>query len=1660
MSNLHIIGVGGTGHKLAGACVHLAACGAFKGRLGSSEIKSIRIVTIDADAANGNLTETSQLVDSYNKFYEALSGSETLGLVKVEPLSHVKLYRDGKKNIHEAFDIAQYKGSDTDKFVHFLYTEQEIDEPFDLGFYGHTSIGTLVIKDILNHDEEEHDEDWHKFLGGINGDDFVFVAGSIFGGTGASAFPVVLERLKKFKKEKETIKYAALLLTPYFNAVGDIAEEGELQPNSENFQLKAKAALYFYYNQRKYEDADAVYVIGEPKENFSNEAASRGSANQKNKAQPVELFAASAIIDFIKESGERGDQKIITAERGSKDGTFYWTWDMVQNIDAELPSKMQRFMKACVFYNKILYPHLRFGNSSGGWEKLYDNELRTDTDTNNNFTYENVHKFAEKFVSWIYDLHKRNTTEFDQTSGRLKWQPDMRVKLFNASYGALFDNRPVAGGSAKIENFETLVYNDGNSRKSEKIFAEFCDKKPNGTGAKRFPQLFDNLISIIAKEERSLFGRKKSVAENFKPVPYLSKENSVTFVRQETAADKLWSKSEPKLLIDIADGLPFILSDEFTINDISIPSPWSIFIINELTLTEKKFASLNKAAYNQWCGLIALLVLRVLRLYEKGGLKLEQRSLDTVGKFVDTVSKTGIPYSDIFDNPDWSVCHQITLDGEPLAGLAINTIVCPAYSFSDAAKMKLHSMEPSIVNDKGEFFSPDNYYDNQSQAVNRDAKYALTLFLNELKTIITAEAARNKKPIVNSLQKLVEKYIADLGKVTPNPHISLVNADGNIKTVYDIFEKRYIKSFVEQEKPFLLADANRSVALIGLAICGIGSSSPQAATIFVTDSLLYSQINAANVAQKSGTEEDGILLLYDNTLLLDTMAVINKSNATAFNACANRTSLDYEVIWPVSDVLLELYDAERLNNMLFAEKNGDTLTVSLELKLASGKTHVVSKNYTLQTDSSENDSTEKCFIFDRRQLPFWAIWPYCEILDGNGVNKWKRYNCFCGESKPPVETTKVLEVEPLFSGGPQPKEESKLSTISDALRDRYYKRFTALPAALKLKVKSGANGAAAYCGAVFLKPPEQHPANDVVWNIGLDFGTTSTTAFYKTNSGDTDPQFLQLLSEYGWKGGSSVPEIRSERSIDMAILSNSGDVGEDDFKLYFIDDKCLEQNSYITTFEVMDTAKQSQENTIFETGRIFWHNYDNFKVMNATEGRRDNLRTNIKWDVNTSFVGKYLNQLLTQMVYAAASKGVRKINWYFSYPTAFGRGARGEFSATLKTLLKDLADDTGVEINFDKEKNMMTESIAAATYFRKKNVRKQVFLCVDIGGGTSDISIWNKEQNLFQTSIRFASRDMFILPLNVLLEAGEVMSAVTMNRQTEDKIHTMLEYGRTGTANSAEKLKFFTETVLFEYYDTFSNRLKQLEGNDKAFYNNFKYSVFIAYSGLMFYLGNIIAALLQTGDPNKRIDNENAEIVFGLSGKGSKLTNWIDAYCSIIYNGVEKLIEEKTGISLRFNVNFDEKYAKTETAKGLICNLDPAGKQNGTTRLTEPEVFMGGGITLVKSSMPKTYGKDDFILRYEDEYIQNTKLLTPEIDKDLTDFSEFLDFFNQLAGKTQGEMPKIDMDWYESHKKILWNQIKTEFETILKEERFEPPFIVILKVFLDVYNEEYLYGKK
>ncbi|GMO38941.1 MAG: hypothetical protein Ta2B_18440 [Termitinemataceae bacterium] len=1667
MSKLHVLGIGGTGHKLIESVVHLTACGAFKGDLGANKIESIRLMTIDADNANGNFKKTFDAIRVYKKFYNALNAYSGLGLTEIKTVSdslNLSLLKDDKKSLSKAFGMTKFEGHDDKDFIHFLYTKEEVDAEFDQGFYGHTSIGTLIVRDILS-----GHPDWKAFVKEIDTNDFVVVMGSIFGGTGASAVPVVLSELNKLQKEKKdanglTFKLSTVMLTPYFKAVGDIKEAGVLQPNSDNFQTKAKAALYYYRIQEQFEKTDALYILGEPEVNFSNERASRGASNQSNKAHPAELFAVTAIIDFIKESDNRLDHGIMTAERESANGEYYYTWNMLQNTDSNLPARVQKFIKMAVFFNKVLYGQLKNRDGAGIWEQKYDGEIHTDKDEDGNYVFENIYSYLRLCVNWFYDIHLKNLDQVDTNTDRLKWTNGDRVKLFNSGYPKLFDNKNVV--DPNIDKFNELVYNDTNPKRALQIYSDFCSKtpKPVGTSGKGFPALFATLEEII-KKPLGFFDKKPVFAsENFTVVPYLSKENNVAFIRPP-ADNSLWSKSQPDLLINIADGLPNVQTEKIVASDLSIPSPWSIFILNELTLCEKKFASLNKLAYNQWCGLIALIVLKKLNRYENFGLNVRSLKLGTVdnGEFLNIIKETLPPENYIFDDPVWSNLDCVSLnDGSKdvtIAFLAHNTIVCPAYSYSSEIKTKLHSIAPTIVDENGNFLSPDNYFSDQSNARNRNSKYALKLFLEKFKILLIDQAKTNNKDIIKHLQELSDKYIADLGKITPNADISIPDVK-SVANISDMFAKLKIESKAEVELPFILSDTQgKSIALIGLNICGISCTSKEAANICITDALMYNQLNAENIRDYSGKTQDGVKLIYDNELLLDSMVMISKSGDTVFQSLTPKSSLgDYEVVWPINQDLLQWYSMDKIEKMLSIQMDNETVSVTITVSL-NGKlgNHSVTKEYKIKNNSdadTEGQNTNVCYICDKGLLPFWAVWPFAEILDVNGNNTWHRYNFFTVEPK--FVGVPVLETKAFFSDSENTLlEEQKLSTISDDQRDRFYKRGKSLPAALKISRKSS-DKPSDYMGAVFLAKPKRVNSSATEWNIGLDFGTTTTTAFYTIGTGGADPIFIKLNTEYHWEEGSSAP-IEDKENNDMVVLSNSG---RPDVENYFIDPQYLSQNGYSTAYEIMDTAKASSASTIFDTGRNFWHNYKNFIDINTRNTkRRNNLLTNIKWESKPTNAAKYLNQLLTQIVYKAASSEVRKINWFFSYPTAFSKGAVMEFDSTLTDLIKKIEKDTGVTIKFNdgadaKNPHLITESIAAAYYFQSKNTKQTTFLCLDIGGNSSDISIWIKEKHIFQTSIRFASRDMFITPLERLLERKTVMDVVKTNRP-DDGIFSMLDWaGNQDNKPSREQIKYFIENVLFEYYGNFKNRLDSLEGDDKKAYVNFKHSVFIAYSGLIFYLSNIIAALMNA----KKIDNDITEIIFGLSGKGSKLTDWIKAYCDDVFREAQKLIAEKTksgtypdGIQLEFKNKFNPTTAKTETAQGMICNLDESGNQKSTVKLVDPEIFMGCSIDTVIDGKPESFKADSFIDAYE--VIVDPASLKISLDKELSEFGIFLEFFNNIARKTTGEMTPVSMEWYGKKKQTLYKQIETEFNNVLGLGRFEPPFIVMLRCFIEEYSE-------
>jgi hypothetical protein len=1696
MANLHIVSVGGTGHKVLASLIHLAACGAFR----SKQFAEIDIITIDADNANGNLARTKKTFENYKKFYQAVngSGSDLIRINSVVSDLNISLFQGDKKSLGNAFNFTNLHASSEDELIKFLYTNDEIAAEFEEGFYGHTSIGAVIVRDILMEEKKDGGEEnparkaWGDFKKHISNEDQIVVVGSIFGGTGASCIPVVLKELED--KKNNGTGLATVILTPYFQAVreSDIEETGQpdvnkLQPDSNNFNIKAKAALNYYEIEKKLEATHALYVIGEPSANYSYELASRGNESQKNKAHPIELFAATAILDFVLNNTNRRNGNLCVAKRDFIDGEYCYTWQMLQDVDPDLPRLMQTFTRTAIFYNKALYPQLANDHKAAGiWKKYYHDSqrpLEKLMDEKNQLYYKSIREYLELFVEWMFEMHKKNLKEIDPEAQQpaLKWIPDERVKLLKVQ---LKDERFSTEGrsSGRVHNFEKLVYpEEKEGRTSEEILAELSCNKPNGNG---FPALFVTLKELLKKEKKSR--RQGSVSElKIEPKNYLSDHNKVEF-HVSAEHKSLWELCPmTDTLGEIAEGLPDTDRKIYTVNDVSIPSPWSIFITHEMSLTRKQFRGLNEYAYNRWCGLIALLVLRKLNNYEAGHLlKVERLPAwkDENGRFLQIIKDLNPPQSRIFgkQNPDWLAHAAVKLGDETIAFLAHNTLVCPVFSMSSAAKTQLHHFAPTIVGSDGEFLNPAEYFRDQNDSNNKRSKHALQLVLDRLKEEIAGNSIEGVNiEIAKSIMELLKKYVKDLGDVRNIDQATVnsvsLSSELSVNSVYDVFDQLCIKGpkVAAGNLPFLLKNTlhEKKAAIVSLDFSGITNA--ELKTSYVTPDLVYSQIRNDNIKDLvAKSERQEIELVYDRDLLCDSMVMREKERSGEENVFHSLSSSpgaslsDYEVVWPVSEKLLELYTPDQLNEMLDIKKDNNTVYVTLTLALKGEKmrSHSVVKKYNIKqiADSDRGiDDVETCSVFDSRRLPLWAVWPYAKI-ENRGESVWKRYTFLCAD--PFYNKSPVFAIKPLSTGGSEVKvSETFLTAITERtdVTRLYYRRCKELPVMFKISEQTGGNPV--YRGVVFLKPPQSTFLGTSTWNVGVDFGTTSTSVYYNVPGSAPNP--LRLLTEYRWRNANDdeFEIVGGELESGIKILCNSGD--EYFLKNYFIDEKCLAQNGYTTAFEELENTRGGDDVTPFNAGRVFWHNHKVLLNVNAVD-RRKNLKRHIKWGDDQVSAARYLNQMITQISYRAIENKVSEIRWFFSYPTAFSSEAREGFKSRLKRLIGDskekevLKEDTGLNHKFTvkNDESLLTESVAAALFFKEKlDNRQSTFLCLDIGGGTSDISIWVSGALKFQTSIKFASTEMFVEWLQKLFDRDSVWYSIVEKYDDADKIKTMLTYDQ--KRPGPESFPFLLETVLVEYFDDFKDRLNiSLTGADIKARQNVIYLIYVAYAGLIFYLANIIIFLLGNNSELESLNPETTnKIVLGLSGKGSKLIDWIPGYWTAIYKEVKNLIREKTGAEITLEHEFQGDKAKTETAYGLICDLDMDGKRNSGSEKIIPKIYMGCSCSVTAKDTGENdfFGKD----RLESVYLplfQEPKNLEVQFDyTGLADFDQFVEFLDRVAQEAHYEVAAVPRGWYEEKKKSLLSETNEYFnERILKKERrFDPPFIVMLRVFLKQYSE-------
>lgn len=427
MSKLYIFGIGGTGSRVLRSLIMLLASGV--------ECKyDIVPIIIDPDLSNANLTETVTLLQRYCHIRSKLAfGSDNKnGFFRTEIKEELPGYllplTDTTDRSFEQFIDLSTMSAENRALAEMLFSQKNLASSMSVGFKGNPNIGSVVLNQIATSS---------KFLDFANSfaqGDKIFMISSIFGGTGASGFPLLL---KTFRTNHTIPNFAAInsaqigaiSVLPYFN----VTQSKESEIDSTSFISKTKSALA-YYGMNITDIGDLYYIGDEVKGAYNN---SDGGVGQRNDAHIVELLSATAVLDFA--NHEHSGSGCAYRELGIKDIDVEVSF---HHLYPGLQQMLQKPLTEMTLLANYLKSHFVY------FPALARNPRKLDDRFFSSVFFKELRTFLEEYLKWIGEMQYNNRPlklfdlmlkdkPFDIVKGRA---PGKVMKNINSNYN-LFDDR-------------------------------------------------------------------------------------------------------------------------------------------------------------------------------------------------------------------------------------------------------------------------------------------------------------------------------------------------------------------------------------------------------------------------------------------------------------------------------------------------------------------------------------------------------------------------------------------------------------------------------------------------------------------------------------------------------------------------------------------------------------------------------------------------------------------------------------------------------------------------------------------------------------------------------------------------------------------------------------------------------------------------------------------------------------------------------------------------------------------------------------------------------------------------------------------------------------------------------------------------------------------
>ena len=1155
----------------------------------------------------------------------------------------------------------------------------------------------------------------------------------------------------------------------------------------------------------------------------------------------------------------------------------------------------------------------------------------------------------------------------------------------------------------------------------------------------------------------------------------------------EPASDALWEDKQRKVILSISNGIELDESAQ-TRGVSSIPDIYARPLTFLGALRSEKHP-LRKRIIQEWRGLLSLLALHSVKP-DLGKLQVLPvtfndekfcRALLNLAPKKVQLQKNGVEYA-------WTDILIIKFGDIPIGAFSPATLV---YTSADYNR-KLKELPGFALKDADGYLKPPG----KSEGLESVGKW-LENFIEKFNLVAQTSVSQSGGHLyVGDINKLLDTWLkeikAELGIASTEPiQAPKVKIAELIPEYISNNQPPYLSRYEiygEILKPLVKENASGEGFKSDYSLSMERNHSGYKEVVIITSSLLkqnrnlwdgthageLGEINDTFISNffpgASGTEINRIKLQNDGAIwvrpalfFLTGNLLKNKTDYDILNADERFLNAgNTEYLLPFKKEILQFFTPVQIQDILkptFYKSDGK-VEFSFTLPLVSGQSIEVKKTYRSKSDGWRVGDGE----IVESEVPVLDIFP-------NYLGDfWCQYFILCSDS----DKFKIAPVNYTNPFGLTRKEQ-RLETDSSNSKAEIIKvsGYNSFPEALELQDLKNPLGI-----ILLRKNPEitdEAFDTEEPVTIGVDFGTSNTNIYYLKNN---HPQRLKLeFTKYVRSVLNSAPKKRAD-------LSNN----------FFVPTQDIELPTPTTLRRFTSGVSESLLLDFF----IYFPNEYTYPR---------NVFSNIKWDSDDSKMNSFIQALTFLLLIDLVRNRLGNIQFKCTYPKSFSDQRKSAYNAMWKACLSssfvfdtDLLesqdskclifvsadqnqkraytsnDDTFFTIptknngvfNIDISPVFVSEGESAGHYFSSNQIysnnaerANKTFgaVCIDVGGGTTDFSVWFDNRIIYDCSIKLAGGQLSsVIKSNPriwsLLFSAEAVSALQNVINHNVQFSSVLNY------------------VLKREDEEIGRRLiSNVNNKDIAWLRR---TLAIEFAALSFYAGHICLAIddFSKGQLSTAIREHGIRLHWG--GNAAKFINWIDYgkydangiavkfLNGMFYNAiVNPLLDAKKIIKPALLVQVQSKRHKDEASGGVVLMNDHmVDNKEDESPLDEWDMY---GSQKEDKMEGYVVGEP---MQISDRLLQHFEVISKEMlfenraskvrSIKLEQFDEFIKLLN-FIGKRTGLFPEgSEVKLSEMNKTSIRSEIISEFGDIalLEESKrtIQPVFIMAVSRLLTEYS--------